>query len=268
MTEDPETNEPLFPDETAIQWLKSRLAKRSGMPVATIREELASRLARAGAAGRLAAGGQPDESTAKRTPSRPTLTDNERTFLSFLSAHPDVPVHQVYKGVGIKAAEITKLRERLTDNGLVQELDMRTGVGRPTKFLIPTFAALELLGIDPPPGRGSLLHRHIQQVVKEGATAKGYTAKVEQVIGNGAIVDVHLEKGKERIAVEIAIASRLELEFGHIRHCLTAGYDRVFGIFADETLLSRTAQLLGEACSRDEQAKVRLLPLGRLSQVG
>jgi hypothetical protein len=81
-------------------------------------------------------------------------------------------------------------------------------------------------------------------------------------------VDVHLEKGQETIAVEIAIASRPELEIGHIRHCLSFGYDQVYGIFTDETLLARTATAMQEAFSQEEAGKVRLLPIRQLSHLG
>jgi hypothetical protein len=104
-------------------------------------------------------------------------------------------------------------------------------------------------------------------MVQEGATAKGFIVKCEKDLGNGGIVDVHLEKGKERIAVEIAIASRPELEISHIKHCVSFGYDLVYGLFADENLLERTAQLIGERFSEQEKGQVRLLPLRKLSHI-
>jgi hypothetical protein len=67
-----------------------------------------------------------------------------------------------------------------------------------------------------------------------GAVANGFTAKSEYDIGNGGIVDVHLEKGEIRIAVEIAVASRPSREIAHIKNCLATGYGRVYDVFADE----------------------------------
>jgi hypothetical protein len=67
-----------------------------------------------------------------------------------------------------------------------------------------------------------------------GAVANGFTAKSEYDIGNGGIVDVHLEKGEIRIAVEIAVASRPSREIAHIKNCLATGYDRMYDVFADE----------------------------------
>ena len=81
-------------------------------------------------------------------------------------------------------------------------------------------------------------------------------------------MDVHLERGAEKIAVEIAIVSMPEREISHITHCLSDGYAQVFTLFADEPLLARIAQVLEEAFSTQEQRKVRLLPLSMLSSVG
>jgi hypothetical protein len=80
-------------------------------------------------------------------------------------------------------------------------------------------------------------------------------------------VDVHLENGAQRIAVEIAIASLPEREIGHMRNCLTNGYDQVYGIFADEHLLGRTAIAMQTAFTERELGKIRLLPLRHLGQV-
>jgi hypothetical protein len=81
-------------------------------------------------------------------------------------------------------------------------------------------------------------------------------------------VDVHLEKGNYRVAVEIAIASKPDREIAHIRNHLASGYNQIYGIFADDQLLSRTQRLLQETFSREEAGKVRLLPLRQLSLLG
>jgi DNA-binding Lrp family transcriptional regulator len=192
-------------------------------------------------------------------------------LLTYLIANPDAPVNVVYKKVGVGAAKLRQIREELKAAGLLADLAVRTGrigAGRPTKFLIPTFQALELLQQDPPAGRGGVIHRALQHVVMEGALAKGYRTKVEHALEDGAIVDVQLEKGRKRIAVEIAVVSRPEREMSHIKHCLAAGYDQVFVLLADENLLARTQQVIGETFSGEDAGRVRLLPLGQLTQVG
>jgi hypothetical protein len=101
-------------------------------------------------------------------------------------------------------------------------------------------------------------------MVVEGARAKGYKAQVERDLGNGGICDVHLEKGGQRIAVEVAVVSKPERETEHIKRCLDAGYDRVLNIFADEGLLAKTQEAMTGLFSDKEMARVRLLPLKKL----
>jgi hypothetical protein len=127
--------------------------------------------------------------------------------------------------------------------------------------------AFGLLGKEPLPGRGGVIHRYIQHLVEDGATTKGYSAQCEKDLGNGGIVDVYLEKAGERIGIEIAVLSKPSREVAHIRQCLKAGCDKIFGIFLDETLLARTGEAMEEVLSREEAGKVRLLPFSQLSQV-
>jgi hypothetical protein len=108
----------------------------------------------------------------------------------------------------------------------------------------------------------------MQHLVQEGAAAKGFIAKCEYDLGNGGIVDVHLENEEVRIAVEIAVMSKPQREIAHIKHCLEAGYDKVFNVFVDQRLLERTQEAIKGEFSDAEQARVQLLHLSRLSAVG
>jgi hypothetical protein len=201
----------------------------------------------------------------------PQLEEHHRAFLEFIIANPDLPVYRVYKEVGIRAAEVTKIRDSLKQQGLIQDLEVRTGrttAGRPTKYIIPTFAALELLRREPPTGRGGMIHRAIQHTVAEDALAKGYSAQCENELNNGAIVDVHLEKGQQRIAIEIAVISKPSRELAHIKQCLNAGYDKVVTVFADPRLLEKTNESLTVEFSTEDRAKVQLIPLSKLPGIG
>jgi hypothetical protein len=126
---------------------------------------------------------------------------------------------------------------------------------------------LEILGKEPPVGRGGVIHRHIQHLVQEGASVKGFIAKCEYDLGNGRIVDVHLENGEVRIAVEIAAMSKPQREIAHIRHCLAVGYDKVFDVFVDQRLLERAQEALEGQFSDEERARIQLLHLSKLSRV-
>jgi hypothetical protein len=280
------------------------LVTRSGIPAETIRQEQAARLTErisqksgaqqtGGTAKPLPAaiawdgngshptteqepitqenGAYPHPHTEGETQSRPTLDEQQEAFLAFLAVNPDMPIAAVAKGLKMRAVTATAIRDTLKAQGLLQELVVRTGTtgaGRPMKLLIPTFRALERLGSDLPAGRGGVLHRHIQHLVQEGARAKGYSVQVEYDLDSGAIVDVHLEKGAMKIAVEIAVVSTPERELNHIKRCLAAGYNQVYSLFADVGLLARLATTVQETFSQEDLGKVRLLPLSRLSHVG
>jgi hypothetical protein len=129
-------------------------------------------------------------------------------------------ISKVYKELGIGVWLGTRIRESLKAQGFLVELELRTGTavaGRPGKVLIPTFSAFELLETPPPKGRGGSIHRYIQQAVADGARAKGYSVQCEHILPTGGIADAYLEKGTERIAVEIAVLSTPEREIAHIR---------------------------------------------------
>jgi hypothetical protein len=285
-----ETGELLFPDKQLMERLRSILAAKSGIPLTDILKEQEAWLTadtsqtpqrtRTVPESRhpdvqpstLPARAQPNPHHVKTNPSLPTLDEHQQAMLAYLVSHPDSPVTDVYKGLGIGAGQGTRLRDSLKALGLVAELELRTGSvrgGRPARLLIPTFAAWELVGKDAPSGRGGILHRHIQQMVVDGAKAKGYSAAIEQPLENGTIVDVALTTGDGvRIAVEIALGSRADRELTHISNSLAAGFDQVYVIFYDEHLLGKTATAIHEAITGEELEKVRLLPLRHLAQVG
>jgi hypothetical protein len=90
---------------------------------------------------------------------------------------------------------------------------------------------------------------------------------VEYALPTGGIVDVHVEKGQEIIAIEIAVASTPEREISHMKNCLACGYGQLYTIFADEHLLGRTAMAMQHAFCEEELRKIRLLPLRQVAQV-
>jgi hypothetical protein len=199
----------------------------------------------------------------------PHLAKQQQAFLKFISAHPDTAQTAVYKGLKVGVLRGNELRDSLLEQGLIAQIETRLGkMGRWTVFFTPTFKASELLGIDPPPGRGGAVHRYIQHLIVEGATAKGYSATVEYDLGNDGIVDVHLERGDEgrRIAVEIAVVSKPQREIAHIKQCLAVGYDKVYVVFVEQRLLERTTAALA-GFSDEELRKIQLVHLRNLSQV-
>jgi hypothetical protein len=168
---------------------------------------------------------QPSEAPAPEATGQ--LDEHQQAFLEFIIANPDTAQTAVYKGIKVGVLRGNEVRDSLLEQGLIEQVETRLGkMARRTVFFVPTFTALERLGIEPPPGRGGAVHRYIQQLIAARAISQGYTAKVEYDLGNGGSVDVHLEKDGVRIAVEIAAVSKTQREIAHIKHCLAVGYDK------------------------------------------
>jgi hypothetical protein len=214
---------------------------------------------------------QEQEPQAKAPPPqevKPQLDEQQQQFLDYIIANPETALTAVYRGIGVSVWKGNQIRDSLKAEGYIAEIETRLGrAGRRTHYFIPTFQAFDLLGQEPPAGRGGTIHRHIQRLIVDGATANGFTAKVEHDLGNGGIVDVHLEKGEYRIAVEIAVASKPQREIAHMKHCLAVGYNKVFDVFAEERLLERTQEALAGGFSDEERVKVQLLHLSKLSEL-
>jgi hypothetical protein len=193
------------------------------------------------------------------------LTGEVRTFLEYIADNPNVPATRVYKALNVGVSKGNQLRDVLREKGLIEQHETRLGQkGRPAKFFIPTFKALDLLGKERPKGRGETTHRHIQQMLVTHGLAKGYQVQIEKPLQDGGAVDVHLENQYEKVACEVAIESRPGRELAHIRHCLDAGYDRIFTLFSDEDKLARTKERLRDSFTEDELRSVILLPLWKI----
>jgi len=137
-------------------------------------------------------------------PPRGGLEQEERDFLESLVQEPDQTVSVLYKNLGLSARKGSHIRLRLKQQGLLVEVETRLGQGgRRAKYLVPTFEALDMLDRELPPGRGSPVHRYVQQLVAQSARKKGYKAEVEKELPDGSAVDVHLENDGYRVAVRL-----------------------------------------------------------------
>jgi hypothetical protein len=297
---DPDTGEYIFPyteqDAALISQMQQRLAARTGVPIGEILKEQEERLTtstsqqprkpqpageldgqqpaglpengRESQTSRRAEPAQPAPRNVKEPQSLPALDDQQNAMLTLLIEHPETPVSLLSKELRIRAAEATKIRENLKTRGLIHELEVRpagTGAGRPLKWIIPTMQAFDLLGREPPAGRGGVIHRQLQQMIAAGTIAKGYTAHCEKPLRTGAIVDVHLEREGQKVGVEIAVMSHPRRELAHIQQILDAGYDKVVTVFLDSQLLERTREAGGVVFSAAQLSRIQLIPISRLA---
>jgi len=112
----------------------------------------------------------------------------------------------------------------------------------------------------PNSGRGSVQHRYLQQLIKRLAEERGYKADIEDsVLGGTGIVDVSLQKEKDRIACEITVTTSPSHELENVQKCLAAGYDTVLVLSHEKTQLAKIRQLAAESLESSMQERVRYL---------
>lgn len=114
--------------------------------------------------------------------------------------------------------------------------------------------------VPPSPGRGGKKHKYLQQMIKQKGEELGYRALVEKVI-EGGCVDVSLESTRHRVACEISVTSSPEQEMGNVAKCLTAGYESVVVVVAEQKRVSILTSTLSGTLTREEMDQVKVFTL-------
>lgn len=78
-------------------------------------------------------------------------------------------------------------------------------------------------------GRGGEQHKSIQERLQRAAHALGFLAHVESQLKGSSMqaADLVLKRGDLTIAVEIAVTTTIDHEFGNVKKCLAAGFSHV-----------------------------------------
>ena len=179
------------------------------------------------------------KATVTETPA--TLDPDQHRFLDFIADHPESPITNAQRELGLGGYKAQRIRSQLEKQGCLLVLDTRLGRGSTRAIYgVPTRRGLELLGKQIP-GRGGPVHKHFQGIVASFAHSRGYTAEVEKRLPSGGYVDLHLARGEEMVAVEISVVPDVLREIRNMEKCLAAGYDRVLALFADEAAIPEAA---------------------------
>jgi len=195
-----------------------------------------------------------------------TFAEDELDFLKLAIAEPTQTVSELYKTFGASTWKGHKLRQQLVEAGYLIEIETRMGKrGRPAKYLIPSGKALALLPTPQPAGRGGPAHRHLQRLIVAEAQAKGFTPQTEYALPSGGIVDVHVERASDRVAVEISMTSSAMRELDHIAACLEAGYQQIIVLVAADSTRLALERDLPRSFDPAACRRVRIVPI---SQVG
>jgi len=103
-------------------------------------------------------------------------------------------------------------------------------------------------------------HKYLQRLIKNMAESRGYKAMIEEATPDGkGRVDVSLERGGRRIAVEVSVTTDDTWEVHNIQKCLAAGYDEVIVCSNDLKNLERIRKQVESKIPSDLQKKVSVL---------
>ena len=112
--------------------------------------------------------------------------------------------------------------------------------------LVPVTGVAAAPPISDPPGkgRGGAQHKYLQELIRRWADVHDWRPTIEQVVLDGlGSVDVALEKGDRRVAVEICVSSPIDWEIGNVQKCLAAGFEQVVSVAVEQ----RSARKLKKA---------------------
>lgn len=195
-------------------------------------------------------------------PERSVLAPEEQAFLRCVYDQPTLSITQAYRAQNLSAYRGDRIKRTLVERRVLSEITTHLGKGsRIAKFLLLTPIAFRLMGVDfnAGDGKGGMLHRYWQSVIRFHAEGKGYRATIEEPIpGSRESVDLGLERGSERIAIEISVTTSAEQELGNVTKCLRAGFGRLIVLMLDEAKAQELTARVENAIPGVDRPKVTI----------
>lgn len=110
------------------------------------------------------------------------------------------------------------------------------------------------------PGRGGHQHRMLQDLIRRWGQERGFRATVEEMILGGAgRVDVVLVFGDYRIAIEVAVTSRVDQVVDAVVKAVANGFDAVAVVTSDAVLRNEIDGKIQSSLTAAYRPKVKLL---------
>jgi len=111
-----------------------------------------------------------------------------------------------------------------------------------------------------PAGRGGTQHQYLQRLIKRIGQEHGYKTTLEEKILSGlGLVDVSLERDKEKIACEISVSTSADHEMDNIQKCLAHGYSDIVLLSHERKKLNLIRRLVQESIADTDQEKIKYL---------
>ncbi len=107
-------------------------------------------------------------------------------------------------------------------------------------------------------GKGGQQHRYLQELIKRWGEHNGFRTTIERPIpGSRESIDVALETDETNIACEISVTSTAEYELGNVQKCLSAGYDTIILVSADDKKLCKAEKYIKAKLDKTHLPKVK-----------
>lgn len=143
----------------------------------------------------------------------PTISDVAWDVLISLTSHPFLGIEKRARLLRVSAEKIELAKSELLQRGLVHEVSIPLGRGRPVLLLAPSEEALKMVadvghnvGLLKHVGNIGWEHAFLVVLVKYALTNSGYNVQTEKIIGNRR-VDIFAEQDGHRIGVEVEITT-------------------------------------------------------------
>jgi len=140
------------------------------------------------------------------------LSESALKLLTHVNSYPFHGIVGRAKEMGVSMREIESAKKELIDSALVHELSFSLSAKKPTKFLVPTEKALQLLesqsidtGLWKHIGNVGFEHTLYQVLTRYAYQKLGYEAHIEAKLSNGRRLDVLAVKGDRKIGVEVEL---------------------------------------------------------------
>lgn len=197
-------------------------------------------------------------SSNKQTNIFPEISDDAWSLLSDVNYHPFKGLVARYQSLKLSVRKASLAKDELVNRNLVEEVDIRLGVRRPTKFLVPTNLGLTLLrennedvGLWNVVGRQGFEHQLYSVLIMYTYRKSGCEAYIEKVIEDRRI-DVLVVIGEKRIAVEVELSDIDIEEKSELLHYV----DSLLVVVKEEDL-SR-AKLISDSLPLDKRERVEV----------
>jgi len=182
-----------------------------------------------------------------------------KQILTICHAHPLISVTELYKKAGMGAERGNRIKALAVRLKLAteQNIQKEQGKGRPLTCLVPTERGYLFLGVrGPEAGKGGIIHRIVQQVVRWRLKKSGLAASVE-LTHSGKSVDVGFFLKGLIWAVEVVVTT-VNIEHTNLVKDLEAGFDRVVFIALDTRVQKTLADTLKNCCDSESWKKVHI----------